>query len=130
MESETGYGNLIRAIFSASPDAVVVVDSEGVIILSSPAVDRLFGYFPEELVGEPIGLLIPYDRREGHASHVENFFASPRARLMGIGLELTGLHRDGKTFAVDVSLTPVEVRGTQYVAAFVRDARERQRGID
>ena len=129
-ESPAKFGNLIGAIFSASPDAVVVVDASGIIVLSSPAVDRLFGYFPEELVGESIEVLIPADRRDRHVAHIQNFFAAPHARQMGVGLELAGQHRDGKSFAVDVSLTPVEVRGNHYVAAFVRDARERQRGID
>lgn len=130
MDSLVQPGNLIGAIFSASPDAVVVVDATGTIVLSSPAVERLFGYFPEELVGEPIELLVPMDRRQRHSGHLSGFFTSPHARQMGAGLELAGLHRGGETFAVDVSLAPVEVRGTHYVAAFVRDARERQRGID
>jgi PAS domain S-box-containing protein len=130
MESLLEPGNLIGAIFSASPDAVVVINASGVIVLSSPAVEHLFGYFPEELIGETIELLVPNDLRHRHSGHIRAFFASPHARQMGAGLELLGLHRNGETFAVDVSLTPVMVRDEPYVAAFVRDSRERQRGID
>ena len=123
-------GQLLGAIFSASPDAVVVVDEAETIVLSSPAVTPLFGYYPEELVGESISVLIPAELRAPHGDHLRAFFAAPRPRQMGAGLELAGQHRGGGRFAVDVSLAPVEVRGRRYVAAFVRDARERQRGVD
>jgi len=123
-------GRLLGAIFSASPDAVVVVDESGRIILSSPAVTDLFGYYPEELIGESLESLIPAGRRANHAEHLRQFFQAPRARQMGAGLELAGWHRDGTEFPVEVSLAPVEVRGARYAAAFVRDGRERQRAID
>jgi PAS domain S-box-containing protein len=93
-------------------------------------VTQLFGYFPEELVGESIECLVPPEVRPRHGDHVDGFFASPHARQMGEGLDLAGQHRDGKTFAIDVSLTPVQLRGKSYVAAFVRDARERRRNLD
>ncbi len=123
-------GQLLDAIFSASPDAVVVIDDSSRIVLSSPAVTSLFGYSPEELVGELIEVLIPIEHRRRHGDHVSRFFDAPRARVMAAGLELTGRHRDGSEVAVDVSLSPVEVDGRRYSAAFVRDARERQREID
>jgi two-component system, NarL family, sensor histidine kinase DevS len=128
--SEPEVGHLLGAIFSGTPDAVLVVDGSGTIVLSNPAVTSLFGYYPEELVGEPINVLLPPDNHVRHLGHLRDFFAAPRARLMGVGRELAGRHRDGTVFAVEVSLTPVEVRGAPYAAAFVRDGRERQRSID
>src|SRR5580704_9169538 len=94
-------GQLLGAIFSASPDAVVIIDDSGTIALSSPAVTDLFGYFPEELVGEPIELLVPAALRDRHRAHIKRFFSAPRARQMGLGLQLAGRHRDGEEFAVD-----------------------------
>lgn len=123
-------GQLLGAIFSASPDAVVIVDDSGKIVLSNPAVTALFGYYPEELVGESIGVLIPSDRRAIHADHLRHFFEAPRSRSMDVGLELFGRHRDGDEIAVQVSLAPVDIRGAHYAAAFVRDDRERKRGTD
>lgn len=123
-------GQLLGAIFSTSPDAIVVIDETGCIVLSSPAVTALFGYYPEELAGEAIEILVPPNLRVQHRGHIQHFFAEPRARQMGAGLQLAGRHRDGEEFAVDVSLTPVEVRGRHYAAAFVRDARGRQQEID
>jgi PAS domain S-box-containing protein len=123
-------GHLLGAIFSASPDAVVVIDAAGRIILASRAITDLFGYFPEELVGEPIEILVPVDTRVSHAHHLAQFFGAPRARQMGDGLELAGRHHDGTQFAVEVSLAPVRVHDVNYAAAFIRDGRERRRAID
>lgn len=110
MTESDNPGQLLGAIFSASPDAVVVIDDDDTIVLSSPAVTSLFGYYPEEIVGESIEILLPVDHRTHHADHIRGFFEAPRSRQMGAGLELAGRHRDGTEFAVDVSLAPVEVR--------------------
>ena len=129
-EGSGSSGHLLGAIFSATPDAVVVVDTNSRIILASRAVADLFGYFPEELVGESIEILIPVAARAQHSEHLAAFFAAPRPRQMGDGLELAGRHFDGSEFAVEVSLAPVVVHGAHYAAAFVRDGRERKRVID
>ena len=120
-------GQLLGAIFAESPDAVIVADDEGRIVLSSPAVRATFGYYPEELVGEQIEMLIPEELRTVHHQHRERFASAPSARQMGSALELFGHERDGAQFPIDVSLAPVEVHGRHFVAAFVRDASERQR---
>ena len=130
MTDSRSPGQLLGAIFSASPDAIVVVDDAGRIVLSSPAITDLFGYYPEELVGESVDVLLPNDRRADHARHLDHYFTAPRARQMGDGLDLAGRHRDGTEFAVEVSLAPVNVGGAKYAAAFVRDGRERRRAID
>jgi PAS domain S-box-containing protein len=129
METPPPTGHLIGAIFSASSDAVIVVDAEGSIVLASAAVTSLFGYFPEELVGEPIEVLVPPERRGGHVTHRKRFSDVARARRMGSGLQLFGLTRDGREVPIDVSLDPTEVDGRRYVAAFVRDATERLRAV-
>jgi len=128
--SDLEFGNLLDAAFSTSPDAVVVIDASHQIVLASPAVTVIFQYSAEELVGEPLELLIPNSRRERHAELLGDYFRSPQARQMGVGLELSGRRRDGSEIPVDVSLTPVSVEGREYVAAFVRDASERRRAVD
>jgi PAS domain S-box-containing protein len=122
-------GHLVAAVFSSGSDAVVVVDGDGAIVLSSAAVTDLFGYYPEELVGEPIELLVPNASRGAHVTHRKRFVEASRARQMGTGLQLYGMTRDGIEVPVDVSLAPAEVGGRRYVAAFVRDARERVRNV-
>ena len=70
---------LFREIFSASPDAVLVIDANHCIILASPAVTILFGYAPEELLGQSIDVLVPDGRRDTHGGHLREFYASPHA---------------------------------------------------
>ena len=123
-------GQLLSALFSTSPDAIVVVDGAGTIVLSSPSVAGLFGYHPDELIGASIETLLPLDRRDVHQQHVAAFLAQPHARAMGVGHDLAGRHRSGETIPVDISLAPVEVRGRQYVAVFIRDAAEQLRAVN
>ena len=121
---------LLAEIFAASPDAVVVIDPSWRIVLASPAVAALFGYSPDELVGQPLELLIPESRRDVHRDHLRHYFDQPHPRVMGAGLELSGRRVDGTELAIDVSLAPVRLGTDLLVAGFVRDATERRRGLD
>jgi PAS domain S-box-containing protein len=121
---------LSDALLLASPDAVIVVGSSGRIEMANPAVESLFGYRPDELVGQAVELLVPEAVREVHERHRGGYTAHPVTRAMGSELALYGRRRDGTTFPVDVSLAPVVVGGAQRVGAFVRDATERRRGED
>ena len=121
---------LVREIFSASPDAIIVIDESHCIVQTSPAVTTLFGYEPDELIGQSIDVSVPDSRRDLHGDHLRRFFESPHPREMGVGLDLAGRRNDGAELPIDVSLTPVKVGGDLYVAAFVRDARERRRAVD
>lgn len=122
-------GHLIGAVFSASSDAVIVVDDTGAIVLASPAVTKLFGYYPEELIGEGIELLVPLARRAAHEGHRAAFLAAGSAHQMGSGLQLYGRARDGRQVPIEVSLNPTSASGRRYVAAFVRDATPRLRAL-
>ena len=121
---------VIGSLLQASPDAVIVADSAGRIESASAPVERLFGYHPSELVGQPVEVLVPRELRQVHESHRTRYAAHPGARAMGSGLALYGRRRDGSTFPVDVSLAPIEVDGDRLVGAFIRDATDRRRGED
>jgi PAS domain S-box-containing protein len=121
---------LARVLLASSPDAAVMVGASGVIELASPQVEDLFGYRPEELLGEPVEKLIPEHLRDSHVGHRSSYSATPTARAMGSGLELHGRRKDGSTLPIDVSLAPVTVDGMNIVCAFVRDATERRRRED
>ncbi|HEV2370300.1 MAG TPA: PAS domain S-box protein [Acidimicrobiales bacterium] len=116
-----------EALVQASPDAVIVVDAEGIIRMASPAVGTVFGYDPAELLGQPVEVLVPERFRTGHTGYRRDYVADPHARPMGAGLELEGRRKDGTSFPIDVSLAPVTVEGRRLVGAFVRDVTERRR---
>src|SRR5271166_5136152 len=96
-----------KELLDAAPDAMLVVGSDGIITFANLETERLFGYPPPEIVGQPLDLLIPERFRGGHGLHVHRFFERPTRRPMGSGIELFGRRRDGSELPVEVSLSPV-----------------------
>jgi PAS domain S-box-containing protein len=116
-------GELARSLLEAAPDATVIVDNDGKIVFANRQIQATFGYTPAELLGASIETLLPPRFRDVHPAHREAFFAKPKMRPMGAGLALFGLHRDGREFPVEISLSPVRVEGDQLlVVAAIRDA--------
>jgi len=113
--------NMFERLFENAPDAVVVVDQHGVIRKVNQQAEVLFGYMREEMVGNPIEQLIPERYHKRHRQHRRGYFADPRARKMGIGLELYGRNRDGREIPVDIMLNPMETSEGTWAFAVVRD---------
>ncbi|GEM_PF-770770 len=114
-------------LLEAAPDAMVVVDEQGRIGFANAHTQRLFGYSPSELSGAPLEVLLPARYRSRHAEHFAKFFTTPRVRLMGAGLELSGLRKDGQEFPVEIALSPVRIAGRAMVIAAIRDITDRKR---
>jgi PAS domain S-box-containing protein len=114
-----------RGLIDAAPDAMVCVDSAGVIVLVNAQTERLFGYRREELAGQPVEILVPDAIKAGHPVHRAGYLADPRPRVMGEGLELTARRRDGSTFRCEISLSTSDTGEGMLVMAAVRDVRER-----
>lgn len=114
-------------LLDAAPDAMVIVNSEGKIVLVNIQTETIFGYKRDELLGQRVEMLIPLRYREHHSQLREDFFISPKTRNMGAGLELSGKKKDGSEFPIEISLSPLKTPEGVLVSAAIRDVTEKKR---
>lgn len=114
-------------VVEASPDAKIVIDSDGKVVVFNQQAEFMFGYDRSEVLGKAIEMLLPEELREQHRLHRDGFMNEPRTREMGAGLVLRGLKRNGKTFPVQIKLAPIIVpEAGVHVLAVVRTAKENE----
>jgi PAS domain S-box-containing protein len=119
----------LEPFLEISPDALVIVDQTGTISLVNRLAENFFGYTRSELLGRPLKILLPQRFHASHAAHLAHYFAAPRTRPMGIGLNLVGRRKDGSEFPVEISLNPLLLDGELHALASIRDVSA-QRAIE
>ena len=116
---------LFMGLLEAAPDAMLCVWADGRIALVNAQAERLFGWPKDELVGQPVEVLVPDSAREVHPRHRARYAADPRPRPMGEGMDLAGRRRDGSTFPAEISLSALDTEQGILFTAAVRDATDR-----
>ena len=108
-------------VVEAMPDGIVIVNSDGEMVLVNREVENLLGYPREQLLGKQVEMLLPAELTDAHVAHRRGFHQSSRRRSMGRGLELSARRADGSMFPVEISLAPATVAGDPVVIATLRD---------
>ena len=116
-----------RGLLESAPDACVIVNTDGRIVLVNAQTEKMFGYSRDELIGGPVEMLMPERSRVTHVGLRTGYYSEPHARPMGAGRELTGRRKDGSEFPADISLSILETESETLVTSVIRDISERKR---
>ena len=116
----------LNDVLDLAPDAMVVIDREGAILVANSQTEKMFGYNREELLGQAVEILIPSHYRDDHPAQRDRYAANPQFRPMGTGRELWGMRKDGNEFPVEISLGPIETEDGTVLVSTIRDITERK----
>ena len=119
-----------RVLLDAAPDAILIVNGDGEIVIANPTAERLFGYSAAQFLGRSVESLVPGRLRGQHRLHRGEYASHPQVRPMGAGLELFAQHSDGSEIPVDVSLSPLNTDHGEFVLLAIRDVTDRRRASE
>jgi len=120
----------LRALLESASQGIVAVCQDGRMVLVNARTEEMFGYTRDELLGQPLDLLLPERYRTAHAEHLRHYFANPHTRVMGLGLDLRGRSKNGNEFPLEVTLSYAELNGSRFAMALITDITERKKSED
>jgi len=123
IDTETPF----QALLESAPDAIVIVDESGQIVLVNHQAEQLFGYGRATLIGQSVEVLLPERLRNGHTRYRDGYFMAPHTRPMGSDLALVARRQDGSEFPVEISLSPLHTESGLLITSAIRDVSERKR---
>ncbi len=121
---------IFRTVVESVSEAILMINSEGAIMLANSQATQMFGYTHKELLGQDLEILLPERYRHKHAHYRAHYFTQPQIRAMGHGLDFWGQHKDGHEFPLEIGLSYAEIDGNVSVTAFITDITERKRMED
>ena len=117
---------LAQSVLDAAPDALLIVDGEGIVQFANRQVSVLFGFEHDEIIGQPVEKLLPVRFQSRHVRHRNHYLTTAHVRPMGLGLDLFAQRKDATEFPVEISLSPIKRKGRTLIAAAIRDVSDRK----
>lgn len=124
--SQSG-ADIFQVIFESVSEGIVIINSKQQIVSTNASANDMFGYKADEIIGQPLAMLIPKEYHKDHSGHVNRFMDDGKKRSMGVGRDLYGVTKDGQRFPVEAGLSPFHIEGERYVMALVIDISVRKR---
>jgi len=121
-----GGEEYLRSVLATVPDAMILIDEQGMILSFSAAAEKMFGYAENEVVGENVSMLMPSPDREKHDGYLRNYRDTGRRKIIGIGRVTTARHRDGSTFPIELSVGEARLQDRRIFTGFIHDLTERR----
>jgi two-component system sensor kinase FixL len=116
----------LRSILTTVPDAMIIIDEDGIILSFSAAAEKMFGYSEDEVVGENVSMLMPSPDRERHDGYLQKYRSTGERKIIGIGRVTTARRRDGNSFPIELSIGEAFADGKRIFTGFIHDITQRQ----
>ena len=116
--------HLYRAVLETAVDAIITIDRRGVVLACNPATSRIFGYSPDELVGQNVSKLMPMPESAEHDGYIRRYLETGEAKIIGIGREVAGRHRDGRILPLFLGVSAVRLEDEVLFTGILREISE------